>query len=71
MYKIDNITKETWVLCHNGINVFHIVNLQVGNKLETGQEFVEQFDIKEGLEARVNTLNPQWLINYKKTLENK
>ena len=73
MNTIDNITKTTWVLCHNEIDIFHISKLEIGNKLETGQPFAEQFDTEEELEARINELNPKWLVNYKKqkTLENK
>jgi hypothetical protein len=69
MHTINNITKETWVLCHNGTDIFHVSKLEIGNKLETGQEFAEQFDTKEELEARINELNPQWLVNYKKQKE--
>ena len=67
MNSINNISSTKWVICHNEVDVFHIVKLEVGSKLETGQPFVEQFDTEQELETRINTLtnNPKWYENYK------
>ena len=39
-----NATHDGWAVCHDGINVIHVVTLNAGNKLATGQPYVEQFD---------------------------
>ena len=70
MHTIDNVTETKWVLCHNSTDIFHIVKLEIGNKLETGQPYIEEFDTEEQLEQRINELNPEWYNNYKQELNN-
>lgn len=65
MHTIDNITETKWVLCHNSAHIFHIVKLEIGNKLETGQPYIEEFDTEEQLEQRINEINPTWFAEYK------
>lgn len=53
MNKIENATKNMWVLCHNGIDIFHTVELQIGQNLSTGQPYMESFDTEEQLQQRI------------------
>jgi hypothetical protein len=57
MNKIENAIKNMWVLCHNGINIFHITELKIGENLETGQPYIECFDTEEELQKKINVLN--------------
>jgi hypothetical protein len=68
MNTIDNVSKETWVLCHNSVDVFHIVHLQVGNSVQTGQPNLEQFETEAELEQRLTVLtgNPNYYSESKK-----
>jgi len=68
---LEKVTKETWVLCHNLIDVFHVFKLEVNSSVETGQPELEQFDTEVELEQRINEINPSWIIEYKKRKENK
>jgi len=66
--ELQNASKETWVLCHNSVDVFHIFHLQVGEGVETGQPDLEQFDTEEELEQRLTVLtgNPNYYSEFKK-----
>jgi hypothetical protein len=70
MHTLDNITQTTWVLCHDSVEVFHIIKLEAGNKLDTGQPYLEQFDTEDQLEQRIIELtgNPNWYTDYKSNL---
>lgn len=56
---IENATKNMWVLCHNGKDIFHIAELQIGQNLETGQPYMECFDTEEQLQAQIQNLQEQ------------
>lgn len=49
-------THNGWALCHDGINILHIVPLKTGNVLMTGQPYVEQIDDAEDAKTRVREL---------------
>ena len=49
-------THDGWALCHDSINILHIVPLKSGNVLFTGQPFVEQFDAKNDASSRAYEL---------------
>lgn len=69
MKSLENVAKETWVLCHNSEDVFHVLNLQVGGSVETGQPNLEQFDTEEECEKRFKELNPYYFAKYKENKE--
>ena len=49
-------THSGWALCHDNINVLHIVPLKTGNVLMTGQPYLEQFDDAEDAKTLVREL---------------
>lgn len=49
-------TQNGWVLCHDSINILHIVSIKEGNKLATGQPYVEQFEEEVSAIERVREL---------------
>lgn len=51
-----NATHDGWAICHDGINVIHVVPLQGGNKLATGQPYVEQFDDADDTMNRIREI---------------
>jgi hypothetical protein len=57
--------QECYLLCHNGVDVFHCVHLLVGNKSVTGQPNMEKFDTVEELKERVNEISgdPEYFDN--------
>jgi hypothetical protein len=57
MHFINNNNEEKWILCHNGKDIFHIVNLKKHQNLETGQPFIEEFENEEQLNIRVSEMN--------------
>ncbi len=62
MNEIKNATQEKWVLCHNDNDVFHIVHINVGGNLSSGQPKMEQFDTKQELIDRIKIINPNYVI---------
>lgn len=50
-------TKDVYVLCHNNDDIIHFVFLKSGNKMVTGQPFIEQFTSIEEVKKRVEELN--------------
>jgi len=60
MQSIINNDVEKWVLCHNNIDVFHIVHLPIGSSIETGQEFLEVFETEEQVKNRILEINPNY-----------
>ena len=55
---MDNITTiiEKYIVCHNGKDIIHLVHLKKGNKLVTGQEFIEEFLTLEDAKTRINEI---------------
>jgi hypothetical protein len=49
-------TQECFLLCHNGVDVFHCVHLLLGNKSVTGQPIQETFPTKDELIVRLQEL---------------
>lgn len=49
--------KEIFVVCHNGVDIIHFIELQNGNKLSTSQKFVEEFSTLEEAKKRINELS--------------
>ena len=57
MKEFKNETEQIkWGLSHNEKDVFHLLKLNPGNQVVTGQEFLEIFDTEEELESRVTEL---------------
>jgi hypothetical protein len=65
---LEKVNKETWVLCHNSIDIFHIIKLEPNGSIESGQPELEQFDTEEELEQRLTVLtgNPNYYSELKK-----
>lgn len=53
MKEITYSDKDAWVLCHNNESIFAIVNLISGQKLSSGQPFIEEFETEEQAKSRV------------------
>ena len=45
-------THDGWAICHDSINVLHIVPLKTGNVLMTGQPYFEEFISSNDASAR-------------------
>ena len=50
-------TEDRYVICHNNEDVVHFVFLRKGNKLVTGQPFVEEFTSIDAMKIRVEQLS--------------
>jgi hypothetical protein len=48
--------QECYLLCHNGVDVFHCVHLFPENKTVTGQPIQETFPTKDELIVRLQEL---------------
>lgn len=64
MNAIHNSQEEKWVVCHNGSDIFHIVNIKIGGNLSSGQPIMELFDTEEQAVGRVKEMKPDF--KYKK-----
>ena len=55
---MENITTtiDKYIVCHNGNDIIHLVNLKEGNKLVTGQKFIEEFSTLEDAKKRINEI---------------
>lgn len=55
---MENITTniDKYIVCHNGNDVIHLVLLKKGNKLVTGQEFIEEFSTIDEAKNRINDI---------------
>lgn len=64
MNTIQNSQEEKWVLCHNGLDIFHIGHIKIGGNLSSGQPIMELFDTQEQAVNRVKEIKPDF--KYKK-----
>jgi hypothetical protein len=71
MITINDHTSTKYVVAHNGADVFHIVKLEVGQELSSGQPYVEAFDTEEELSLKLADLsgNPNYYAEYLESLE--
>jgi hypothetical protein len=60
MHEIKNAQVEKWVVCHNGVDVFHLSNLKVGGNLSSGQPQMEQFDTEEQAVNFIKGIKPDY-----------
>lgn len=60
---IDDKLDGKWVLCHNNVDVFHIIQVQKGQTLQTGQPVVEVFDTDEELKNKILSVCPTFFDN--------
>jgi len=60
MNHINNSQEEKWVLCHNGVDIIHLVHLKIGGNLSSGQPIMELFDTKEQAIGRAKEINPSF-----------
>jgi hypothetical protein len=60
MNTIVNSQNECWALCHNNIDIFHVVQVFVGNTLETEQPYLEKFSTEEETKNRILEINPNY-----------
>lgn len=51
-----NVTHDGWAICHNAVNILHIIPFKNGNVLMTGQPHVEKFDQRDKAELRFREL---------------
>ncbi len=54
--EVEHPDKIQYVLCHNGKDVYHFIVVDPSNTCTTGQPFMETFENKELLLARMQTL---------------
>jgi hypothetical protein len=45
-----------FILCHNNIDIFHLVELKPNAKLLSGQPHIEEFEIKKEAENRIKEI---------------
>ena len=64
MNTIQNSQEEKWVVCHNGLDIFHIVHIKIGGILFSGQPIMELFDTEEQAVVKVKEIKPDF--KYKK-----
>lgn len=64
MNTIQNSQEEKWVVCHNGVDIFHVVNVKIGGNLSSGQPIMETFDTEKQAVSRVTEMKPDF--KYKK-----
>lgn len=71
MITINDHTSTKYVVAHNGVDVFHIVKLEVGQELSSGQPYVDAFDTEEELSSKLADLsgNSNYYAEYLESLE--